>query len=445
MGFTGVLIKGSDPKSLKALNNKLAKMERILFPYSPKKIETDADRILHYFNSGDDNNNPTLSPPKLSPNIDTGAYEYMDDSEDESATEPRDSVDLECPVDMDFTDADCNFDGEYPIYGWEAPVVPVEWFELRMENANWGINNDNLIGKVSGTVNRFEWKDYIAWCVKKGYGTDIFITSNADCEFNGPTGSGAGVYWAEVGSPTSTARSSTRSHQGTYSWYCQTAGAAYRGLCQQVNSIPAAGDIVRVEGEIWVVSGSVRIGMWDATTGWWTGYDTVTETGEWHNVAIHQTTPTTASGMYLWISSNNVASEFYFDDCFAMKLQRRRPTMYIKPIGKNGRYSSTAGSVTLYNAPPDMRTHTVKGSTSKHGKLINVYWNDWSGFGVEKLRNYYIFASAVATADVDDSTLMEAILAGKVGHYTIPGKGLGISYDIRVVPYDLYGEGFPSL
>lgn len=207
MGFTGVLIKGSDPKSLKALNNKLAKMERILFPYSPKKIETDADRILHYFNSGDDNNNPTLSPPKLSPNIDTGAYEYMDDSEDESATEPRDSVDLECPVDMDFTDADCNFDGEYPIYGWEAPVVPVEWFELRMENANWGINNDNLIGKVSGTVNRFEWKDYIAWCVKKGYGTDIFITSNADCEFNGPTGSGAGVYWAEVGSPTSTGKS----------------------------------------------------------------------------------------------------------------------------------------------------------------------------------------------------------------------------------------------
>jgi len=441
MGFAGGQIKGVGPKGIKALNNRLMKMERAITGNPRINIkETDVERIRKYFEAQDDNNNPTLASPTLLSDIDMDKIEYIDssDSDDESAIEEREYLDLSNPIDLDFTDGDCNFTEEYPIYGWEAPVVPVEWFEIRAENANWGVNNDNLIRKIPGTSNIFEWKNYSAWCTKKGYATkDVHLTFNSDCEFNG--------YWDAQGTPTTCERSSAQYYQGAYSWRVVHAVQGWKGVGQDFTT-PTAAIVIAIRGKVYIVSGGpVRVGLYDASTGWWTGYSTITPTGSWETVTIYQTVPAGAAATsYLLAEFANAVGEFHIDDMSAIQCARRYITLYIKAIGKNGRYSASAGSVTLYNDPPDMRDYTVGGSTTKKTRLITANWNDWTNVDDEKIAKYHVYCSTVVPSDADDDSNLAGVVTKKTSSFLIAGKQVKVAHDVRVVPYDLYGRGFAS-
>jgi len=439
MGFTGGNIRGIDEKSIKALNNKLSKLERavrgnpVVRPY-----ETGPDRIQKYFSSQDDNNNPNLPKPKLIGDIDADRIEFMDTYDDETSDEERDTTDFDTPVNAVFDDIYSVFSKEYPTLVWATPTVPMEWFEIRVEDANWGKNNINLIKKIAGTECIFEWKTYNAWCDKKMFAAkDVHLTLNGDCEFNG--------YWDAQGAPTTCERSTAQYYQGAYSWRVVHGVNGYKGVGQDFTT-PSLATVIAVNARIYIVSGGpVRVGLYDASTGWWTGYGTVTTTGSWQNVSIYQTVPAGANATsYLLAEFANANGEFHVDNFSAVQCARRYITLYIKAIGKNGRYSPTADSIILYNEPPDMRAYTVGGTTVKKSRLITVNWSDWANIDDDKIAGYKVYCSTVSPADADDSANLVANVTKKTDMFHIPGKQVKVSHDVRVVPYDLYGRGFAS-
>jgi hypothetical protein len=437
MGFTGGNIRGVDEKSIKALNNKLSKLERAVrgtpavHPY-----ETGPDRISKFFSSQDDNNNPNLPKPMLTGDIDADQVEFMDTYDDDTSDEERDITDYDTPVNVAIDETYSVFSKEYPTLVWDTPVVPMEWFEIRTEDANWGKNNINHIKKIAGTECIFEWKAYNAWCDKKAYNaTDTHLTFNSDCEYNG--------YWAAAGGPGTCERSTDQYYQGAYSWKIVHAGLW--GGAGQSFVTPSAGTVIAINARIYVSSGGpVRVGMWDATSDWWTGYATVSTTGSWQNVTIYQTVPAGAGATSYLLAQTATAGTFYFDNFSAVRCARRYITLYIKAMGKNGRYSPAADSITLYNSPPDMRGYTVGGTTVKKSRLITVNWSDWTSIDDDKIARYKVYSSTTSPADADSAVNLVANVTKKTDSFHIPGKQVKVVHDVRVVPYDLYGRGFAS-
>jgi hypothetical protein len=124
--------------------------------------------------------------------------------------------------------------------------------------------------------------------------------------------------------------------------------------------------------------------------------------------------------------------------------QRRSLTIYIKAMDKTGVYSGTADSIALSNAVPTMSTFTPTLTKPKLGNYIMVNWADWSGITATDLDQYKIYASTEATCTITATNLKKTV-AKRVHQTEITGLSRGVTYDFRVVPWDVFGEGVASL
>jgi len=123
--------------------------------------------------------------------------------------------------------------------------------------------------------------------------------------------------------------------------------------------------------------------------------------------------------------------------------QKRSCTVYLRAYDKKGRFQSIHDSITVANATPTMSGFSPTVSVEKQGKSVTVDWSSWVGITATDLDMYKIYYSTEATCTITDGNIGKVVKARNT-KTTITGLSRGITYDFRVVPWDIYGEGVPS-
>jgi hypothetical protein len=121
----------------------------------------------------------------------------------------------------------------------------------------------------------------------------------------------------------------------------------------------------------------------------------------------------------------------------------RTDIFYIKALDTQGRYSRDYDTITLTNVAPTMSSFSPTVSISKVSRTALVSWSAWTGFTATDLDGFKVYRSTEAVCTISDDNLVDKAAKTKksmsVGHLS-----KGITYDFRVVPCDVFGDGSAS-
>jgi len=125
------------------------------------------------------------------------------------------------------------------------------------------------------------------------------------------------------------------------------------------------------------------------------------------------------------------------------EVQRRSLTIYIKAVDKVGNYSVAADSIALTNAAPTMSGFSPIVTMNFFGMHAIVDWSAWPGITGKDLKKYNVYCSTEATCTINSTNLKKTV-AVNVHQTELTGLSRGVTYDFRVEPWDVFGEGVAS-
>jgi hypothetical protein len=396
-------------------------------------------------------------------------------SEFATADEPITTWGPEAPPDVVIDDLASVFDGPYPVVKWDGLVPQPEHYELRAEDANWGgPTGYSAIDKViSGTTdmlvkgdfgasssknykvqiddssspNKFRWSDTggSSWNAENVAITGLWQSLNygVKVKFSATTGAVYGDYWTFTVYPNSKLIALLAGAKTIFEWTEYFNWLRSNFVTKEISGtlkISLRGDFegeseldykIEIDG-----SGSPNTFKWSNNGGSTWQETAVSITGAWQELE---------NGIQVKFSATTggVIGDNWIFTCYPNTIAglARSITVYIKARNKIGTCSALADSIALTNDAPSMYGYSPVATIYEKSK-VKLSWATWDGIPEKDIAGYDVYGSTQNPTPIEDAYKIASV--GANTHYILLGLLKGITYDLRVRPKDILGNGIAS-